>query len=182
MTELGTPIGDADSDLEPDMTLWSEFLAWRRPIRILPDEAFDCPGNHVRPLRTALGKHIHDGVASRNMAGSAFRPSFTEFTDFVVKPRQNALERGYVRELFLQMHPVERKLLRYNMGATVFELARALRNARIDTGCLADWINQFATGYSTPSDLSKIADYWQPSRHMPMLTQEEIERLESTPI
>ena len=116
------------------------------------------------------------------MAGSAFRPSFTEFTEFVVKPEQCALERGYVRELFLQMHPVERKLLRYNMGATVFELARALRNARIDTGFLADWINQFATGYSTPNDLLKIANYWQPSRHMPMLTQEEIERLESTPV
>lgn len=116
------------------------------------------------------------------MAGSAFRPSFTEFTDFVVKPEQCALERGYVRELFLQMHPVERKLLRYNMGATVFELARALRNARIDTGFLADWINQLATGYSTPRDLSKIANYWEPSRHMPMLTQEEIERLESTPV
>ena len=116
------------------------------------------------------------------MAGSAFRPSFTEFTEFVVKPQQNALERGYVRELFLQMHPVERKLLRYNMGATVFELARALRNARIDTGFLADWMNQFATGYSTPRDLSKIACYWEPSRHMPMLTQEEIERLEGTPV
>ena len=164
------------------MTLWSEFLAWRRPIRILPDSAFDCPGNHDRPPRTALGKHIHDGVASRNMAGSAFRPSFIEFTEFMVKARQNRHERGYVRELFLQMHPVERKLLRYNMGATVFELARALRNARMDTGFLADWINQFAPGYSTPSDLSKIACYWEPSRHAPMLTQEEIERLESTPV
>ena len=138
--------------------------------------------HHERPPRTALGKHIHDGVAYRNMAGSAFRPSFEKFTEFVVKPQQDSLERGYIRELFLQMHPVERKLLRYNMGATIFELARALRNARIDTGFLADWINQFALGYSTPRDLSKIADYWQPSRHMPMLTQEEIEGLGNTPI
>lgn len=130
--------------------------------------------------RTALGKYIHDGIASRNMAGSAFRPSFMEFTEFIVQPQQDGLQRGYIRELFLQMHPVERKLLRYNMGATVFELARALRNARIDTGFLADWINQFALGYSTPNGLLKIADYWQPSRHMPMLTQEEIERLENT--
>lgn len=59
------------------------------------------------------------------MAGSAFRPSFTEFTEFVVKPEQDGLERGYVRELFLQMHPVERKLLRYNMGATVFKIGLA---------------------------------------------------------
>ena len=180
MTGLGKPIDDGAHGAEPDMTLWSEFLAWRRPIRILPDEAFDSPGNHARPPRTALGKHIHDGIASRNMAGSGFRPSFTAFTEFVVRPEQDSFERGYVRELFLQMHPVERKLLRYNMGATVFELARALRNARIDTGFLADWINHFARGYSTPSDLSKIACYWEPSRHMPMLTQEEIEQLGGT--
>ncbi len=182
MTGSGTPIGDTAHGVKPDMTPWSEILAWRRPIRILPDEAFDCPGNHVRPPRTALGKYIHDGIASRNLAGGAFRPSFTEFTGFVVKPEQDGLERGYIRELFLQMHPLERKLLRYNMGATVFELARALRNARIDTGFLADWINHFALGYSTPDDLSKIACYWEPSRHLPMLTREEVERLESTPV
>ncbi len=182
MTGPGSPIADAVHYVEPDMTLWSELLAWRRPIRILPDEAFDYPGNHVRAPRTALGKHIHDGVASRNLAGSAFRPSFVEFTEFVMRPQQTSIERGYVRELFLQMHPVERKLLRYNMGATVFELARALRNARIDTNFLADWINQYAPGYSTPSDLSKIACYWEPSRHTPMLTGEEIERLERTRI
>ena len=164
------------------MALWSEFLAWRRPVPILPDEAFDCPGNHVRPPRTALGAYIHDGVASRNMAGSAFRPSFAEFCEFVVRPEQDRHERGYVRELFVQMHPVERKLLRQNMGATVFELARALRNARIDTGFLSDWINQFAPECSTPRDIAKIANYWQPSRHMPMLTREEIERLAAIPV
>ena len=180
MTGLGKGKSVEAHGAEPDMTLWSEFLAWRRPIRILPDEAFDCPSNHVRPPRTALGKHIHDGVASRTMAGSAFRPSFTEVCEFVTQSQQDSLQRGYVRELFLQMHPVERKLLRYNMGATVFELARALRNARIDTGFLSDWINQLAMGYSTPSDLSKVACYWEPSRHMPMLTQEEVERLAST--
>ena len=182
MTDVETPIGDAAHDEEPDMTLWSEFLAWRRPIRILADDAFDTPANHIRPPRTALGKHIHDGVASRNMAGGAFRPSFIAFTEFVAKTEQDRRERGYVRELFLQMHPVERKLLRYNMGVTIFELARALRNARLDTGFLADWINHFALGYSTPSDLSKIARYWEPSRHMPMLTEEEIERLAGTPV
>ena len=170
MTVPGMQPGNAAKDLEPDMTLWSEFLAWRRPIRILPDSAFDFPGNYVRPPRTALGKYIHDCVASRNMAGSAFRPLFMEFTEFIVKALQNRHERGYVRELFLQMHPLERKLLCYNMGVTVFALARALLSASIDTGFLADWINQIAPGYSTPRDLSKIACYSEPSRHAPMLT------------
>ncbi len=44
--------------------------------------------------RTALDKHIHDGIASRTMAGSAFRPSFTAVTEFVVRPEQDSFERG----------------------------------------------------------------------------------------
>ena len=74
---IRTPNDNADSaltqdDIEPDMRLRSEPLAWRRPIRIVPAEAFDCPGNPIRPSRTPLSKRIHD-AASRNTRRSKFR-------------------------------------------------------------------------------------------------------------
>ena len=40
---------------------------------------------------------------------------------FVSRPRQDAHERGYLHELFLGLHPVERKLLWHDSGVTPCE-------------------------------------------------------------
>ena len=162
---------------EKGIERWSEWFAWRDPADVLPDDAFACPGNHERPPRTALGRFIHDGAAAAHMAGSAFRPGFVEFAEFVRRPTQTAVERGYIHELFLQLHPVEAKLMSCNMGVTTFELARALRNSGVHNAFVVDWINNYAPGYSTPRHLRKIADHWGDDRFMPLISREELKRL-----
>ena len=162
---------------EKDMERWSEWFAWRDPADVLPDDAFDCPGNHERPPRTALGRFIHDGAAAAHMAGSAFRPGFVEFAEFVMRPTQTAVECGYIHELFLQLHPLEAKLMSYNMGVTTFELARALRNSGVHNAFVVDWINSYAPDYSTPRHLRKIADHWGDDRLMPLISREVLKRL-----
>ena len=153
----------------------AEWFAWRDPIEILPDAAFDTPGNHVRSPRTALGRNVFDMAAARSMAGFAFRPSFIEFSEFARSASQSPLQRGFINELIVGLHPVELRVLHQDAGLTTFEMARAMRNSHITHPYYADWINRMARGYSTPEPLACVIDYWFPLNDRPQFSVRDVQ-------
>ena len=158
-----------------------ERFAWRDPRSVLPDQAFDVPSNHRRFPRTELGRRLHDVTAASCMAGSAFRPTFLNFAQACARPTQTALERSYIREYFTQLHVVEQKTLMCNLGVTVFELARALRNSRVTYAPTTNWINRHAPGFVVPTCFNKKGLY-EASQAPPVLVLQpgERERLATT--
>lgn len=166
-----------------DDPFWRDWFGWRDPLEILPDEAFDRPCNHERFPRTALGEALHDLNAAIGMAGWAFRPTFVEFADACVRENRTPPERGYIRELIMQVHPFQQRLLMRNMGVTVFELARALRDSGVDHRNTTGWINRYADGYESSQLEAKAALHrWIKPPPKLLIGDAEYERLASTPV
>lgn len=135
-------------------------LAWRNRIDILSDEAFDTEYNRIRNPRDAYGRMLHDCTAAHCMAGWAFRPTFVEFAEAIARSEQTQDERAYLKELIQQMDPYALRGVVHHSGASVFQVARAMRNSGINHPFYANWINGFAVGYRTPEPLAGLVERW----------------------
>jgi len=114
-------------------------FSWRDFVPFPPLSAFDYEANHVRPARTALGESIFRLAQGTRMAGCRLRPTFAEFCDWLRSPNLTDVQKHYVRELVIQCHPLEWKMLATNSGATAYEIARAMIASGVDRGSYAGW-------------------------------------------
>lgn len=162
---------------------YDALFKWRRPLAPLPLAAFDTEENRRRPARTELGALYHDFNAACHMAGWRYRPTFVEFTDRLREHDVGAEVLAYLRELFVQLPPLDRRMIVQHSGVTRYEWAKALIASGVTSPRLTIWLNHWTPGYRTPQLFSKAVDFWglEPPGQW-LVPDEELRRMAGSPL